>query len=98
MIAPKFRACTSPDMTGPFHAFIEQKLGTDIWNACKDHIEGAKNIKDELTYANQFAQDPEQMEKFQNLFTKDYQNSMVYHKYFSFGHVMYQKWCDKVNV
>ena len=98
MIAPKFRACSSPDMTDAFQTFIEQKHGTDLWNATKDHIEGAKNIKDELVHANQFAQDPEQMEKFQNLFTKDYQNSMVFHRYFSFGHVIVQNWCEKVNV
>ena len=85
MIAPQFRQSGSADFPGAMQKYIEQNHGTDLWISCKDGIENAKKIKDELVSANAYASDPEQMVKLQEMFTKDYQNSMLFNKYFSFG-------------
>jgi len=85
MIAPQFRACNSPDLPQALKKYIEENHGTDLWNACSDGINNAKKIKDELVNAHAFASDTEQMVKLQELFAKDYQYSMLFNKYFSFG-------------
>lgn len=85
MIAPQFRSCASADLPTAMKNFIEKNHGTELWQSCKDGIENAKKIKDELVNANSFASDSEQMVKLQDLFIKDYQYSMLFNKYFSFG-------------
>ena len=85
MIAPDFRACAPNEITPAVKKFVEENHGTDLWEALQPSIVEVDNIKKELSNAPAFKTDVEQLKKFQEIYTKNYQNAMVMNKYFVFG-------------
>ena len=85
MIAPDFRTF-GPNEMGPLvQKFVTENHGTDLWTSLSASIQEVDSIKKELCSAQSYKVDTEQLKKFQDLFLKNYQNSMILNKYFSFG-------------
>ena len=85
MISPEFRACTPIDLKGPARKFIDQNHGSELWEALQPSIIEVESIKKELCNAHLYKCDTEQIKKFMDLFAKNYANSMLLNKYFTFG-------------
>lgn len=85
MISPDFRNSQPVDFKGPAQAFIEKNHGTELWLALQPSILELENIRKELANASVYKCDTEQLHKFKELFGKNYCNSMLLNKYFSFG-------------
>ena len=85
MIAPEFRNYKPGNLISQLKPFIEKNHGTDLAISLQPQIDEVQSIKDELVHANQYCNDVEQLKKFQHLFAKNYQNSMLLNRYFTFG-------------
>ena len=85
MIAPEFRNIKPGELKVSLKTFIEKNHGTDLAVSLQPQIDEMQKIKSELVFANQYGNDVEQLKKFQHLFAKNYQNSMLLNKYFTFG-------------
>jgi hypothetical protein len=85
MIAPEFRGCQPIDLKGPAKKFIEKNHGAELWEALQPSLIEVENIKREICSAGMYKCDVEQLKKFMDLFAKNYNNSMLLNKYFSFG-------------
>lgn len=85
MIAPEFRGCVPIDLVGPSKKFIETQHGHELWAALEPSIADLQNIRKELAHAQAYNSDVEQLRKFMDLYAKNYQNTMLLNKYFTFG-------------
>ena len=85
MIAPEFRQCKPTNLMNDSKKFLEQNHGTDLYVSVAPSLQEVDEIKTQLVNAPKFRCDPEQLEKFADLFAKNYQNAMLLNKYFSFG-------------
>ena len=85
MISPDFKNTVPIDYKGPAQKFIEANHGTELWLSLQPSIIELEDIQKELTHAMIYKCDVEQLHKFKDLFAKNYCNSMLLNKYFSFG-------------
>ena len=85
MIAPEFRICKPTNLAKDSKTFLEQNHGTDLYISVAPSLQEVDEIKAQLANAHKFRCDPEQLEKYVELFAKNYQNAMLLNKYFSFG-------------
>ena len=85
MIAPDFRGLVPFAMVAPTKKFVETTHGTELWQALQPGIEELEGIRTELRHANSYGSDVEQLTKFKDLFARNYCNTMLLNKYFSFG-------------
>lgn len=85
MIAPEFRQCAPINLKDPAKKFIEANHGSELYTSLSPALAEVEAIKKELCGAPQYKCDPEQLKKFTDIFAKNYQNSMLLNKYFSFG-------------
>jgi len=85
MIAPDFRQYSPSDLAGATKTYIETQHGNDLWKALENSITELDASKKELSKAIMYKSEHEQLLKLKDLFAKDYCNSMLLNKYFSFG-------------
>jgi hypothetical protein len=85
MISPDFRHIVPSDIIAPTKKFIEEFHGHELWGALQPSISELDGVRKELVHANSYRCDVEQLKKFKDLFAKNYCNSMLLNKYFSFG-------------
>ena len=76
MIAPEFRQCKPTNLMNDSKKFLEQNHGTDLYVSVAPSLQEVDEIKTQLVNAPKFRCDPEQLEKFADLFAKNYQNAM----------------------
>ena len=72
-------------MVNPTKLFVEKHHGQELWQALQPSINELEQVRKELAHANAYKCDVEQLKKFKDLFAKNYCNSMLLNKYFSFG-------------
>ena len=85
MIAPDFRLCSPVDLRTGCKKYVEENHGTELWQNLEPQIAEVMAIKDQLGQARAYKSDVEQLHKFKDLFCKNYNNSMLLNKYFTFG-------------
>ena len=64
MIAPEFRICAPTEIRQFTKKFIEQNHGTDLWESLSPSFSDLDQLKKELSGANQYMNDVEQLKKF----------------------------------
>lgn len=99
MISPDFRNSQPIDLKGTCKKFIESQHGTELWTALQPGLVEMEDIRKEVSQVSIYKCDVEQLKKFKDLFAKNYNNSMLLNKYFTFGpgnHQINQKfiWFD----
>jgi len=85
MISPDFRINEPTNLKAATMKFVQENHGHELWEALQPSIDELESIRAELSHAAVYKCDVEQLKKLQGLFAKNYCNSMLLNKYFSFG-------------
>lgn len=85
MIAPDLRPCKATELVPQIKKFVEENHSNELWESLQSSIQEMDSIKKELQQAPAYRVDVEQLKKYKDLYTKNYQNAMVLNKYFVFG-------------
>ena len=84
MIAPDFRVCAPNPFEPHIKKFVLENHGDDLWTSLCPSIQEVDKMKHGMSTVQQYKADSTQLQKFRDMFLKNYQNSKILNKYFSF--------------